>query len=239
MSKKHLLLSVLSLLLFNIIFAAENYTVGDTLYVWAKNGMNLRADANTKSKVKQKLAFGDFIVVQEKTLVNYKELFPLELSTVSLDPKPKNLILRGNWVKVISSNGIEGYLVDPYLLKYRPKYIYTNNGELNIKETKRYQTFKAKPSMKDGELRSKETVFYEHNIVAKITYADYILYEYEFESYSIQDCLILMMSRDDIKFAILEKNLDTNLIIWNDSCDYNFKKIKSKHKILLKGLCAC
>ena len=75
---------------------------GDTLYVCAYNGLNLRADASTKSDVITKLDHADEVIVSQ--VMNHK---------MELDHR------ESYWVKV-ESEGYTGYLFGGYLTVVEP-----------------------------------------------------------------------------------------------------------------------
>lgn len=91
--------------------AADNYKVGDTLYVWAKSGLKIRASPNIKSNIIQTLVTGTEVKVVEKTEISFAyKLF--EASKFEKHP----FLLHGKWVK-IQTNGITGFVFDSFLLK--------------------------------------------------------------------------------------------------------------------------
>ena len=92
----------------------NQYKVGDTLYIWANEGLNLRMDKNIKSKVIQNLKFGSIVLSNEaksdkdedfKLVTNYK------------NKREENL--KGNWLSVRIGE-LEGFIFDAYLSKYKP-----------------------------------------------------------------------------------------------------------------------
>lgn len=104
---------------------ADHYQVGDTLYVWAPSGLNMRATPSLSGKKIDKLSKCERVIIVSVS--------PETFSTTAVAPRPElypdNIyhesggteayVLRGNWVE-IRSEKMQGYVVDVYLLKYPP-----------------------------------------------------------------------------------------------------------------------
>ena len=101
------------LLLFSIhfIYGADNYKEGDTLYVWANSGLNLRSSPAKDSKLIETLEPGTQLTVVDIT--NNEFVYKLYPSS-NYEKHP--YLLYGNWVKVISGSGKEGFVFDSFLL---------------------------------------------------------------------------------------------------------------------------
>lgn len=99
---------------FSITFidAADDYEKGDSLYVWANSGLQLRTSPNSNSKTIQTLQPGTDLIVIEKT--NEDFVYKLYHSS-SFEKHP--YLLYGNWVRVRTSRGREGFVFDSFLLK--------------------------------------------------------------------------------------------------------------------------
>ncbi|MFK7923109.1 MAG: SH3 domain-containing protein [Bacteroidia bacterium] len=108
-----------------ILLAAEQYESGDTLYVWAQSGLNVRAAANISGKKIGKLQAGERVEVMSLTTKGYDivavdvhpELYEDNIYEEEGSSEP--YYLRGTWVKVKGAK-FEGYVIDSYLLKYVP-----------------------------------------------------------------------------------------------------------------------
>lgn len=102
------------------LYAADNYEVGDTLYVWAKSGLNMREGPGTNSEVLTSLSFGTQVIIIEKSDISYNikacDPTPPDYELGKSDP----LILYGHWVVVRDSSGQVGYVIDQYLLPILP-----------------------------------------------------------------------------------------------------------------------
>ena len=99
---------------------ANNYHSGDQLYVWAKNGLNVRSGPGTEFDILDGLIFGEHITVIEKTKKSFNVLgIPGRKATqyyAVTDP----VILYGRWVKIRTTDSVEGYVIDQYLLDIQP-----------------------------------------------------------------------------------------------------------------------
>lgn len=101
------------LLVFSLhfIYGADNYKVGDKLYVWANSGLNLRTSPTKNSKLIVTLEPGSQLTVIGIT----KREFVYKLYTSSKHEKHPYL-LYGNWVKVSTGSGNKGFVFDSFLL---------------------------------------------------------------------------------------------------------------------------
>jgi len=95
-----LLIIVLLILNFGIA-NSQNYEIGDSLFVNANGGLNLREEANAKSKIISLLNYGESVYIKSK-LENREQL--------------KIGWMNGNWVE-IKTNKYEGFVFDSYLSK--------------------------------------------------------------------------------------------------------------------------
>jgi hypothetical protein len=111
-------------MLVSLACGADSYSVGDTLFVWAKRGLHIRSEPDAKSKVLNSLAFGDDIVVLEKSAALFESVLlkgrPHEEPELNLEP----FRCKGYWVKIKSLAGLIGYVADPYLQKMDPDVLY-------------------------------------------------------------------------------------------------------------------
>lgn len=94
--------------------AADNYALNDTLYVWARNGLNLREQPDLKGKVIKTLESGTRVIVREMT--EKKLTLNSGVDTTEFTKEP--YLLKGEWILVEIDSGRKGYLFDVYLLKF-------------------------------------------------------------------------------------------------------------------------
>ncbi len=99
-------------------FAIDGFKKGDKLYVLLKDGTSLFEKPDLKSKIKKELFYLDAVFVSEDKLKKtpfLKEEIP---AFISDNPKNENFIgfsITGFWLKVISEDGIAGYVFDGYM----------------------------------------------------------------------------------------------------------------------------
>jgi hypothetical protein len=128
-----------------VVLAADNYNPGDTLYIWAKNGLNLRKSYAVTSPVIRKLDFGETVIVIEKTNEPYEtaliEGLPHEEPDLHIDP----FVCKGLWVKVKLLSGETGYVVDPYLLAMDPDAFYVVGNPTDPMHVIRHDTLWVNP----------------------------------------------------------------------------------------------
>ncbi len=226
--------------LASFTFAADNYKVGDELYVWAKSGLNVRTGAGTNFEVLMKVDFGDKITVLEKTDKTYKlaAITKVESSKIN-DTKP--LYFDGNWVKVKMGNGEEGYVIDQYFLKLRPFQTKNIKSSLNLKVLLN-DTIYANSDLGDGEvLRHVMNRIYENGIMCYAesggVWSTEIFY---LPNFSLEEVMILFHDAWDNNYS--EPNLskiNTNEIIFtaHQQCSYRLRQMRNFVKIEID--CSC
>jgi len=98
--------------------AADNYKVGDTLYVWAPSGLNVRTGPSTFYNKMGKLEIGDYVVVKRITSGKYITNGLSAYHDPYGEPDGMNhpYQLGGKWIEV-ENDKFYGYAVDIYLLK--------------------------------------------------------------------------------------------------------------------------
>lgn len=117
------LILVFVLLLFcpSNSFSINNYKAGDTLYVWAPNGVTLRTEKSEHFGKILAIKYGEKVVALEPREVYDNPQY----SILEIDLDKNNRIddndfcLKGQWVKVTFGNTI-GYIFDGYLSKLIP-----------------------------------------------------------------------------------------------------------------------
>lgn len=102
------ILTIISATLFG-----SDYKEGDTLYVWARNGVNLRDTPSPTGKVIGLLLMGTKVIVKNqatKILYNYSFI-----NKSNEGYECDDIILHGYWMKV-EVDGVEGYVFSKLLL---------------------------------------------------------------------------------------------------------------------------
>ena len=104
----------------NYCFAIDDYVAGDSLWVWARNGLNIREMPNDSAKVLGVAKNGGQVVALENQTRNWP--YEIEEIKASVESRHNKVInhpsfeLQGYWAK-IEYNGIIGYVFDAYLSK--------------------------------------------------------------------------------------------------------------------------
>lgn len=121
---KHLL-PFLLFFSFSLLQAADTYQSNDTLYVWARSGLNVRQEASTGSKILGKLLPGEWIriIAKPKRQYSLTAIAPYSASQADIE-YPEDFTdtayqLKGNWVQ-IESEHVNGFVIDMYLLDLIP-----------------------------------------------------------------------------------------------------------------------
>jgi len=93
-------------------FAAENYKVGDKLFVAPTKGVNIRTAPSLQAPVLKRVAYNVVVIVAADTL-------PAQSLQITVpDFNGGFLSLQGHWVKV-KAGSITGYVFDGMLTKYK------------------------------------------------------------------------------------------------------------------------
>ncbi len=213
-------------------FSADNYEIGDTLYVWAKNGLNLRESAGTKSTILSKISFGEWLVVQEKSEETYNILGISPTKSNYYNKNTDPVIFKGNWVKVIDSKGNVGYVIDQYLLRIRTFNITTEGIEL---ETLTIDTIFKNAFNLEIE---KQHIY---NIKSKINSgSSWSSQEFEFQNFTIEEVLVLFSARlDNYKNIRVERNWKDQVYLTDDDeiCSFSITKNEEFVKVVIH--CSC
>jgi len=110
-------LKFLTILLLFLFFYkkinANNFSKGDTLNVWAVNGLNLRTGPDLDFPISKKLKYGEKVKVSD--LLN--DQYRMSIKLIDREGTDKDFEIKGNWIKVRSVNKekVEGYIFDGYL----------------------------------------------------------------------------------------------------------------------------
>lgn len=95
------------LVLSRTMLAIGTYTSGDTLYIWAFNGLILRNGPSLKNAGVTTIPYGAFAVVLPQNSKKKESLREFG-----------GFILHGSWVKIQYADSLEGFVFDGYLSKY-------------------------------------------------------------------------------------------------------------------------
>lgn len=108
--KSKIIITILLTILLSELSIANSYQKGDTLYVWATSGLNMREGPGTNFPKMKKLEYGERVKVIDQQLKNKS----LSLTILKQNKRHNLFKLNGHWVKVqIGSR--TGYVFDGYL----------------------------------------------------------------------------------------------------------------------------
>lgn len=224
--KNAVLIGILVLLNSTLAFAADDYKIGDKLYVWAKNGLNVRTGAGTDFEVLTNADFGAQVIVLEKTDVAY-QLAAITKVYISQQDHTKPLYFDGNWVKIRTENGDEGYVIDQYLLKVKPfqKKIsekYKDDYKLNIQSLS-VDTI-SKKIVDGGVISFTKLEFFEYGITHVLITGDTDFDELHYlPNFSLEEAMILFSNAWDHPYAEISKSSKTEIYFYpTEMCDYIF-----------------
>lgn len=238
---KHISIIIFSLFLSFNATASDDYRIGDNLFIWAKSGLNLRVGPGTQYGVVTKLGFGADVYVTGRSSKKYNSTCVSKTDTTyyykSVDP----LILYGNWVKVMTTKGKEGYVIDQYLLSIQPFNKDTGGlPELNFKLLSIDTVFKS-PIIYDGSgLNSTVNKRYENEILVINTEGGvWGQTTITFPNLSIEEVLVILGSSlyklEDFRVI---KNWNEEIILTDgELCSLELKVVYEG--VVVKQFCSC
>ena len=102
-------------------WSIDHYLQGDTLFVWAKSGLNLRKEASIKGEKILTIPYGAYIIVgkSKSFLEKGDEKAAVMFCTHFKTNKRTAINLSGQWVEV-QYNDSRGYIFDLYLSHFPP-----------------------------------------------------------------------------------------------------------------------
>jgi hypothetical protein len=248
------------LFLFVLLIAPTNvvlaeYVKGDTLYILARKGLNMRAMPSSTAPLLQELAYGTRVIISSDSIFDEYRVEDI-----------KDFFIKGNWRKVCTETAC-GYVFDGYLSKFvAPPLKYEKKEWEEYLDAVSYyfkNFFKLKPKIitlkKDKNCKKEiydrsciyswrvnlgDKISYivdlvefgtsEKFIFKKIPFKDiYLLSKIwhlrDYDSSSlINDCVRYDKEKNEINFFVCEGGA---------GCDYTLKN--EKGAVILEGGCGC
>ncbi|MBK9984033.1 MAG: SH3 domain-containing protein [Saprospiraceae bacterium] len=229
------------MLIIQNTFCADHYKIGDQLYVWARNGINVRKGPGTNYPIIKAIAFGDSVIISDTTLMRYN-LTAIEAnmeqdSNHKVDP----LILRGYWVKITFGLNLSGYVIDQYLLSIKPGNLNGQDAyELNFLKIIAIDTTWKNPVKNHGN---------EPHYCLRITFDKNITRSscpsemgsdvgYEFPGFSIEEVVIFFSSAlNNFNDCYVYTNWKEKLVIQQEICTWTI--INKNDTIVVYNYCNC
>ncbi len=208
-------------------FAIIEYDVNDTLYVWAGNGLNLRAAPHTSAKIIGKIPFTDFVICQSsKTEVDYLKQAEYVADKVTISPEKTNILdLHGNWAKVIF-DGKTGYVFDAYLSKLSPVALPEQERSLlDFFATIEQPTYILKKEALD-EFGEDKILFSNGAYMKQCYYPAGFSYRIMIPDFTKEEAFLLIRYIDDKATGVLRKN-QGDIIIQQSESSYKIKQLGS------------
>ena len=221
MKNKELIAFTISIFISINTFAISNYKISDTLYVWAKKGLQLRSDPSFTSDSITLINYGEFVETLEEKSIYQGYLRSGELSVIEINSKTINgrqypgIRLNGLWCEVKYMDKI-GYVFDGYLSNLKP----FNYGEGNkeyfdrnfsviktIQDTNitspEWWTFKAVYSSGISYFRSQFTSSGTETIIIPISIEEaYLVFVNRFVNEDYSDITVVEAENNYMFFAI-------------------------------------
>ena len=115
------------LMLANKIFAINTYFVGDTLYVWSKNGLVIRDSNSFTAKKLDIIQNGSIVISMDDKTYRYEDEFAVEIFKQHItkdnysnrELTNPSINIKGRWLKVKYLNKI-GFVFDGFLSHFQP-----------------------------------------------------------------------------------------------------------------------
>lgn len=225
----------------NFAFCSDDYRVGDTLYVWASNGLNLRKGPGTNFGKIAKINFGDRILINQKSNVTFNITGISQIDSIYSPLNTDPIIFKGNWVKVTTDSGIVGFVIDQYLINLKPigkskEFSY----RLKLEPISIDTINKRMLENEGGAYESTIKKVYSTNITEFETSGGYSGdVTFIFENYTIEEVMILFStSLNDYNGFAVHKNWENEIEFTdNEICTFSIKKNNSK--IIFLFSCSC
>lgn len=202
----------------HVLLSADQYSKGDSLYVWAKNGINLREKPDTKSKILVKIPFGDFLTIQNSTDQ------PFHILGIKPNKVPNSyvqesdpVIFKGKWVQVMDQFGQIGYVIDQYLLVHKPSP--ERNSTFIQFDILRVDTTFLSPLPEDGgALNLSKITYLAHGITLNSEWGGVWIQErYELPDHTLEEALVrLSASLDNFTNWHVRRNWKEEIILVDD-----------------------
>jgi len=232
---------ILALLFISVDLVAQDFNNSeDSLYVWARNGLNVRSGPGTSFDIVAKLTFGDKVrhLSDSENTYNIKTFSNIDTNyyryrTENIQP----YIMYGHWVKILLDNGTPGFAISQYLLDIIPTEAKSYNV-LPIKLTVT-DTIKREGVGQDFEFTNFSIEYnYVNNIVSTESYCSGgVATIIEFPGLSMDEAIIIL-GLDQLQL-ILRRNWRKELMLAeiDGLCDMKF--VIKKSKIVYRLCCFC
>ncbi|MBN1467853.1 MAG: SH3 domain-containing protein [Fusobacteriaceae bacterium] len=183
------------LLIISTTLFGKGYKEGNTLYVWARNGMNLREEPSPTGKVIRLLPMGAEVIVKNQvTKISYNYSF---INKSNEGYEGDDIILHGYWLKV-EVDGVEGYVFSKLLLPMK-----VERNEYGIIDNMIYYLklgLKSKKTndKKEDEIGYTENCYFSDKFGKNKSYiyfsieeaADYTLQKYEIRNLNFEELVV-------------------------------------------------
>jgi hypothetical protein len=223
------------------LVASDNYKIGDSLFVWASSGLNVRNGPGTNFNIKSKLVFGSKVQIIKKTNkhFNIKGISKVNPNAYIKNTEP--VIFKGNWVEIKTESGLTGFVIDQYLINLKPfNKLKIKSFVLNLDYIS-YDTTNIRLLEHEGGLKEYKTkTVYNKNIVATSTFGGYTgEVVFTFKNYSIEEVLIIFSSAfNNYEEYVVDKNWENEI----DFSDYEmcyFTVRKEGSTVIFSYGCSC
>ncbi len=138
-------------------FSTPYSLAGDSLFVWAKDGLSLRSEPSSKSSKKRGLPYGTPVVVVERGKSDSVTVIPA--ATDKEGKRTPAFRLHGNWLRICAGRDT-GYVFGGYLSKIEP---YKSNQDKHASISAWLEQITGKLSTR--EYRNGYTIAYASHIV--------------------------------------------------------------------------
>lgn len=141
---------------FSALAATKEFSVGDTLYVWANDGLVMRKEPKFDSPSLMKLEYGTAIVVIERT--GSETEFVVASAMNRNKKKLPGISIFGEFVK-IHYKGMEGFIFDGFLSRLAPIHDQESLDDYFSRVFGQLQTIDRSKPVGHTEYRFKRTIY--------------------------------------------------------------------------------
>jgi len=242
MKNKYLNIIIFLLIVLNI--NAQNYyefVKGDTLFVRAISGLNLRSEANKNSEIIEKIPYGSSLIVENPSC-SKNEFSEIIIEAKHL-PNKKNSTpqysINGKMIKIIY-NKKEGYVYSGYLSRIKP--ILKNVTEFPILSSELKKQFGILKTLKFDKTNNTEIIYNNGFIETEYSGEGGGWWEktYCFPNFNFDDAALIISNiantfykgNTDNSFFYIT-NIDENHISLIDTSEMYSLSVKKWHNIII------
>ena len=200
-------------------------------YVWARDGIPVRANPDLKSETIDSLHYGDAVRLLEETDISFslKLIDTINAYNLTHIYGSGPYIMEGQWVLIETKKKIRGYVYDQYLLDFKPNTLDLQSCQTEINlpvqfiDTLYRKAYKPEPYYYAADIKHK----YTNGIEKTKFWAGTELYsEIRFNQSNFDEALIILSARENNfkNYTLLLNWKERIFFEYDDECTYELTK---------------